>query len=128
MLEISIEKNCPIKNIPLKKLTEKFPDFKANILGAVRKEKFIYLKKNDQMLEDDNVYIVVSTEQLNPILKACGHEEKVAKNVLIIGGGNIGLNLAKMLEERSEDIRVKIIEKDKKRAECIWKEGCNESQ
>ena len=45
MLEISIEKNCPIKNIPLKKLTEKFPDFKANILGALRKEKFIYLKK-----------------------------------------------------------------------------------
>ena len=45
MLEISIEKNCPIKDVPLKNLTEKFPDFKANILGAVRKEKFIYLKK-----------------------------------------------------------------------------------
>ena len=45
MLEISIEKNCPIKNIPLKKLTEKFPDFKANIVGALRKDKFIYLKK-----------------------------------------------------------------------------------
>ena len=45
MLEISIERNCPIKDIPLKKLTEKFPDFKANILGAVRKEKFIYLEK-----------------------------------------------------------------------------------
>ena len=41
MLEISIEKNCPIKNIPLKKLTEKFPDFKANILGDMRKGKFI---------------------------------------------------------------------------------------
>ena len=41
MLEISIE-NCPIKNIPLKKLTEN--DFKANIIGALRKEKFIYLK------------------------------------------------------------------------------------
>ena len=85
MLEISIEKNCPIKNIPLKKLTEKFPDFKANILGALRKEKFIYLKKNDQMLENDNVYLVVSSDQLNPILKAFGHEEKIAKNVLIIG-------------------------------------------
>ena len=47
MLEISIEKNCPIKNIPLKKLTEKFPDFKANIVGALRKDKFIYLKKTD---------------------------------------------------------------------------------
>ena len=29
------------------------------------------------------------SDQLNPILKAFGHEEKTAKNVLIIGGGNI---------------------------------------
>ena len=122
MLEISIEKNCPIKNIPLKKLTEKFPDFKANILGALRKEKFIYLKKNDQMLEDDNVYVVVNSDQLNPILKAFGHEEKIAKNILIIGGGNIGLQLAKMLEENFEDVRVKIIEKNKQRAEEIANE------
>ena len=122
MLEISIEKNCPIKNIPLKKLTEKFPDFKANILGALRKEKFIYLKKDDQMLEDDNVYVVISSDQLNPILKAFGHEEKIAKNVLIIGGGNIGLQLAKMLEENFEDVRVKIIEKNKQRAEEIANE------
>ena len=122
MLEISIEKNCPLKNIPLKKLTEKFPDFKANIVGALRKEKFIYLKKDDQMLEDDNVYLVVSSDQLNAILKAFGHEEKVSKNILIIGGGNIGLNLAKILEENLQDIRIKIIEKDKKRAEEIANE------
>ena len=122
MLEISIEKNCPIKNIPLKKLTEKFPDFKANIVGALRKEKFIYLKKDDQMLEDDNVYVVVSSDQLNPILKAFGHDEKIAKNVLIIGGGNIGLQLAKMLEENFEEVRIKIIEKNKQRAEEIANE------
>ena len=119
MLEISIEKNCPIKNMPLKDLTIKFPDFRANILGAVRKEKFLYLKKNDKMLEGDNVYVVISSDQLNAILKAFGHEEKAAKNILIIGGGNIGLNLAKMLEANFEDIRIKIIEKDKKRAEEI---------
>ena len=122
MLEISIERNCPIKDISLKKLTEKFPDFKANILGAVRKEKFIYLKKNDQMLVGDNVYVIASSVQLNAILKSFGHEEKIAKNVLIIGGGNIGLNLAKMLEANFEDVRIKIIEKDKKRAEEIANE------
>ena len=122
MLEISIEKNCPIKNIPLKKLTEKFPDFKANIVGALRKEKFIYLKKNDQLLEDDNVYLVVSNDQLNAILKTFGHDEKVSKNILIIGGGNIGLNLAKMLEENFTELRIKIIEKDKKRAEELANE------
>ncbi len=119
MLEISIEKNCPIKDIPLKDLTKKFPGFKANILGALRKEKFIYLKKNDTLQVDDNIYLVVSSNQLTQILKAFGHEEKVSKNILIIGGGNIGLNLAKMLETNFEDVRVKIIEKNKKRAEEI---------
>ena len=122
MLEISIEKNCPIINTPLKNLTEKFPDFKANILGALRKNKFIFLKKNDKIIEGDNVYLVVSSDQLNQILKAFGHEEKIAKKILIIGGGNIGLNLAKLLEANVEGTRVKIIEKNKQRAEDIASE------
>ena len=119
MLEIAIEKTCPIINLPLKKLTEKFPNFKANIVGLVRKEKFQFLKKEDKLLEGDSVYLVVSSEQLNEILKAFGHEEKISKKILIIGGGNIGLHLAKMLEENFEDSRVKIIEKNKSRAEEI---------
>ncbi len=119
MLEIAIEKSCPIINTPLKKLTEKYPNFKANIVGLVRKEKFQFLKKEDMLLEGDNVYLVVSSDQLNEILKAFGHEEKISKKILIIGGGNIGFHLAKMLEENFEGSRVKIIEKDKTRAEEI---------
>ena len=119
MLEIAVEKKCPIANIQLKKLTEKFPDFKANILGALRKDKFIFLKKNDKMIEGDNVYLTASSDQLNLILKAFGHDEKISKKILIIGGGNIGLHLAKMLESNIEGIRVKVIEKNKQRAEEI---------
>ncbi len=119
MLEIAIEKSCPIINMPLKKLTEKYPNFKANIVGLVRKEKFQFLKKNDKLMEGDNVYVVVSSEQLNEILKAFGHEEKTSKKILIIGGGNIGFHLAKMVEENFEGARIKIIEKNKARAEEI---------
>ena len=45
--------------------------------------------------------------------------KKKSKKILIIGGGNIGLNLAKMLESSLEGSRIKIIEKDKSRAEEI---------
>ena len=119
VLEIAVKKDCPIIKIPLKNLTEKFPNFKANILGAVRKDKFIFFKKSDQLLEGDKAYVVVSTDQLTQILKTFGHEEKTAKKILIVGGGNIGLNLAKLLESNFEGARVKIIEKDKERAELI---------
>jgi trk system potassium uptake protein TrkA len=119
VLEILVKKNSSIVNTPLKNLTEKFPDFKANIVGAVRESKFIFLKKNDQLLEADKAYVVVSADQITQILKAFGHEEKTAKKILIVGGGNIGLNLAKLLESNFDGARVKIIEKDKERAELI---------
>ena len=46
----------------------------------------------------------------------------MAKKILIVGGGNIGFNLAKNLETDSEGVRVKIIEKNKERAEYIANE------
>ena len=122
VLEINIGEICPIANKPLSKLTEKFPDLRANILGVIRGDKFVILKKKDKMLVNDKAFVVVSASQMNTTLSAFGHEEKMAKKILIIGGGNIGLNLAKNLEADSEGTRVKIIEKDKDRAELIASE------
>ena len=47
LLEILINKDCPISNIKLNQLTSNFPKLNANILGVIRNEKFIILKKND---------------------------------------------------------------------------------
>ena len=55
-------------------------------------------------------------------LEAFGHKEKISKKILIIGGGNIGFNLAKNIEETLESVRVKIVEKDKERAEHLANE------
>jgi len=52
-------------------------------------------------------------------LSAFGHNEKISNKILIIGGGNIGFNLARNLEESFDSARVKIIEKNKERAELI---------
>ncbi len=118
LLEILIENKCPIANTPLKDLTKKFPEFKAHIFGALRKESFVFLKKNDKMQIGDKVYAVVSSDQINNLLSVFGHDEKFAKKILIIGGDNIGLHLAKLLES-TDGLRTKIIEKSKIRAEQI---------
>ena len=122
MLEIAIDENCPIANIELNKLTKMFPDLEANILGVVRDESFLILKKTDQMKLNDKAYVVINSSQLNRTLAAFGHEEKIAKKILIIGGGNIGFNLAKNLEQSLDDVRIKIIEKNKDRAQQIASE------
>jgi trk system potassium uptake protein TrkA len=122
LLEIFIEENCPIANIKLNELTKKFPKLNANILGVVRDEKFIFLKKNDLMKVNDKAYLTINSIQMKETLNAFGHDEKIPNNILIIGGGDVGFNLAKNIEQSFEDARLKIIEKDKKRAEFIANE------
>jgi len=119
LLEILIDGNCPIKDIRLNELTKKFPKLNSNIMGVIRDEKFILLKKTDVMLKNDKAYVVINASQMNETLAAFGHTEKISNKILIIGGGNIGFNLAKNLEESFDSARVKIIEKDKERAELI---------
>ena len=122
LLEILVNENCPLINIPLNEITKKFPKLEANILGVIRKEKFIILKKNDVMKKDDKTYVIINSEQMQQTLLAFGHEEKISTKILIIGGGNIGFNLAKNIEQSFESARIKIIEKDKSRAEFIANE------
>jgi len=117
-----INDTCPLINIKLNDLTKKFPKLNSNIMGVIRNDKFIILKKNDVMLKNDKAYVIINSSQMKETLTAFGHNEKISNKILIIGGGNIGFNLAKNLEETFESARVKIIEKNKERAEFIANE------
>ena len=122
LLEILVDSKCPLVDIKLNQLTKKFPNLDANILGVIREEKFKMLKKNDVMKPNDKAYVIINSDQMVLTLEAFGHNEKISKKILIIGGGNIGFNLAKNIESNFDEARIKIIEKDKDRAEFIAKE------
>ncbi|MFL2886806.1 MAG: Trk system potassium transporter TrkA [Candidatus Pelagibacter sp.] len=122
LLEILIDEKCPIYGIKLNDLTKKFPKLKAYILGAIREDKFIILKKNDSLKHNDKAYVMVGSNKIQETLRVFGHNETISNKILIIGGGNIGFNLAKNIEQSFEDARLKIIEKDKNRAEFIASE------
>jgi len=122
LLEILINEKCSLKEIKLNELTKKFPKLNANIMGVIREGRFIILKKNDIMIQDDKAYVIINASQMKDTLNAFGHNEKISNKILIIGGGNIGFNLAKNLEESFDSTRVKIIEKNKERAELIASE------
>ena len=122
LLEILINKDCSLTDIKLNELTKKFPKLNANIIGVIREGKFIVLKKNDIILQDDKAYVIINASQMKDTLNIFGHNEKISNKILIIGGGNIGFNLAKNLEESFDSTRVKIIEKNKERAELIASE------
>ena len=87
----------------------------------IEKINFLF-QKNDSVKKDDKIYVIINSSQMSETLEAFSHSEKISKKILIIGGGNIGFNLAKNIEESLETVRVKIVEKNKLRAEYLASE------
>ena len=122
LLEILIKEDCQSIGIKFNELTKKYPKLEANIIGINREDKFFIPKKTDSVKKDDKIYVIINSSQMSETLEAFSHSEKISKKILIIGGGNIGFNLAKNIEETLETVRVKIVEKNKQRAEYLANE------
>ena len=119
LLEILIKEKCKSINIKFNELTKNYPKLEANVIGINRGDKFFIPKKTDSVKKDDKIYVIINSTQMSETLEAFSHSEKISKKILIIGGGNIGFNLAKNIEETLDTVRVKIVEKNKQRAEYL---------
>jgi trk system potassium uptake protein TrkA len=122
LIEINIDNKCPLVNTPLQKLTESFSDLSANVVGVQREDKFIILKKKDILIENDKAFILTDSSQVERTMDVFGKNEKISDKILIIGAGNIGLDLAKSLEDLPSNPRIKIIEKNDERAQYVANE------
>ena len=119
IIGINCGPECPIVDTPINQLRVLFPDLPATIV-AIARDGTLFLPGGDQQLSvGDDVYVVVSTDQVARTLKIFGHEEVQARRIIIAGGGNIGLYVARAIEERETNVRVKIIESQRERAISI---------
>lgn len=116
------EEDCPVVDTPLTQLTELFPDLPAVVVAVHREGRLFVPHGADQLLAGDEAYFIVRADQVERTLKIFGHDEKQASRVVIAGGGNIGLYVAKKLEETQSRTRLKLIEFDRIKAVEIAEE------
>ncbi len=108
--------DCPVLATPLHQLSELFPDLPAVIVAIVRNGIIKVPHGEDVLEEGDEAYLIMPSSQVGRTLQIFGHEEKQARRIVIVGGGNIGLYLAKSLEKLQPNARVKVIEGSRARA------------
>lgn len=116
LVGIKLEEDCPVVDTPLRQLTELFPDLNIVVCGILRNGKLIVPNGDDQLLIGDNIYIASEKAHVTRALSVFGHEEEQVKNVVIVGGGNVGQFLSEQLVEAEQKFQVKIIESDEARA------------
>lgn len=119
VIGVRCTENCPIVNTPLRQLTSLFPELNIIVVSIIRDGQPSVPTSNDQMLPGDEVYFVADTSHVARAMAAFGHDEKSARRVVIVGGGNIGLNLARELFESRHGVTTRIIELDRDRARRV---------
>jgi trk system potassium uptake protein TrkA len=119
MVAIECLEDCPVINTPLAQLSELFPDLPATVVGVSRNGKLFIPRSADQLITGDLAYVVAAKDQVRRTLGLFGHEEQEATRIVIAGGGNIGLFVAKTIEQRQNRSKVKMIEHGRERAVAV---------
>ncbi|MDH6234682.1 trk system potassium uptake protein TrkA [Mesorhizobium soli] len=119
MLAIECLEDCPIVHTPLAQLSELFPDLPSTVVGITRGGTLFIPHSADQLEPGDLAHVVTAKEQVHRTLGLFGHEEQEATRIVIAGGGNIGLYVAKTIEQRQSRTKIKIVESVRERAVTI---------
>ena len=117
LLGILLDPDSPVLNTPLRQLTEMFTSLSAVVAGVRRGGRLFAPEPGDQLFEGDQVYVFTRSEDVPRTLEIFGKPAAKQESVVIIGAGNVGLAVAQALEARPERIRVKLIERNRSRAE-----------
>jgi len=116
MLGIKIYEDCPIIDTPIKQIPDLFPGLHAAVVGVKRDGLIFAPLPDDPLIVGDDAYFITKSEHSERLLEIAGSRDNLARQIVIVGAGNIGAYVAKELESIS-NVRVRLIESDAMQAE-----------
>lgn len=113
LVGIRLDQETKLTGTRLSDLPNKIGGQKLLVASIIRDDKMIIPRGTDKLMINDVVYFASDQNKLPDILAAFDKQVDPVKRALIIGGGRLGLRLARLLDEKS--IYTKLIEKDPNR-------------
>ena len=118
LVGILLDEECSVLQTSLRQLSELFSTLRAIVVGVRRTGSLFVPDSDDQLYSGDEVYIFTHEEDRDRTLEIFGKSDRRQERVVIIGGGNVGLTVAKRLESGPRRVRARIIEIDRGVAEA----------
>src|SRR6056297_1177546 len=105
LLGLQLDADCPTLGTPLRELTDLFSTLHAIVVGIRREGTLFAPDPRDQLFEGDQIYVATPARDVGRTLEIFGKSAKSPDRVVIVGGGNVGLTVARRLEraERAAD-------------------------
>jgi len=106
----------PLVGHPLKDIKKHMPAVDTRVAAIFRGDRPIFPEGDTVIEANDEVFFLAATQNIRQVMRELRRMDKPVKRVMIAGGGNIGLRLARALER---DYSVKVIEHNKVRCELL---------
>ena len=109
-IAILLDKDARLAGTRLSELSSISEKQRPLIVAVIREEKLIIPSGDDTLLAGDLIYFICEEKKLLDTLAVFDKYAEPVERVLIIGGGKIGIRLARLLDEKP--VYTKIIEKN----------------
>ncbi len=106
----------PLVGHELQTLREHMPGIETRVAAIYRRGQAIAPEGNTVIEADDEVFFIAAKRHIRIVMKELRRLDKPVKRVILAGGGNIGVRLAKALESKYQ---VKLIDHNPLRSEKI---------
>jgi trk system potassium uptake protein len=112
---VRLDEKSQVLNKTLNDIAHERPNLDFRAVAIHRNGKTIVPQGSDQFLLNDLIYVVTKPSGIEELFRMGGKEKHKIRDVMIIGGGRIGRETARRLEN---NFNVKLIEIDKER--CVF--------
>jgi trk system potassium uptake protein TrkA len=110
---LKLDANCPNLNKQLKEIGNEEQRKNFRVVAMLKGEKTIIPTGYDYFSKNDQIFVVTKRESLPQVLSLTGKSDQKLDNIMILGGGKIGMGLASKLER---EIDVTLIESNKEKS------------
>jgi trk system potassium uptake protein TrkA len=114
----------PLVSHPIQDLRKHIPGIETRIVAIFRNDRSIQCEGATVIEPGDEVFFLAASRNIRAVMRELRRMDKPVKRVIIAGGGNIGLRLARALDtgegiDWGAGFNVKIIESNKRRCEYL---------
>ncbi|WP_138464926.1 Trk system potassium transporter TrkA [Poseidonocella sp. HB161398] len=117
LLGIALGEDCPVLDTPLRQLTDLFSTLRAVVVGVRRESTLFAPDPGDMLFAGDEIYVFAHVDDAERTMEIFGKTNPKQERVIIVGGGNVGLAVARQLEKQARRVRVRMIEHSRAIAE-----------
>lgn len=106
----------PLVQQPIGEMRKQLPNVDARVVAVYRNDRAIVCEASTIIQAGDEVFCLAASHNIREVMTELRRMDKPVKRIMIAGGGNIGLRLAKKLDGA---YNLKLIEHDKRRCEVL---------